>query len=159
LPRVLVPSASPDCGSPGFPGSRTFRRFRFRVFDGHRILRQRLGPMMTPRLDSNFASSAETADESSCPVGLSTFLPNSGCSLHLAWLFPLPSPAWGCPTQPSFALSCLAGTAFPIPCMSPTGEELRPLQSVEASAKSRKTCGFHHEWCRNLTPERSSGQI
>ena len=156
-PRPLPP-ASPAGGFPGFPGSRTFRRFRLRVFGGHPNLPRRLGPMMTSRLDSNFASSAETADESSCPAGLAHSKPNSGCSLNLAWHFPLPSPAWGCPTRLRFTPYCLAGTAFPIPCLSPTGKERRPVEPVEASAKTRKTCGYHQEWCMNLPGQRWSGQ-
>lgn len=39
------------------------------------------GPMMIPQLDSNFASSGYTADESSCSIGSCTFPPDSGCFL------------------------------------------------------------------------------
>lgn len=43
FPRLLFPLAAPSDGSPGFPESRTLRRYRFRVFGALRILRLRLG--------------------------------------------------------------------------------------------------------------------
>jgi len=46
------------------------------------------------------------------------------------------------------ASSCQRGTAFPIPWRSPTEEELRTVESVEASAKKELICGFHQLWCK-----------
>jgi hypothetical protein len=72
--------------------------------------------IMTPRLDSNFASSAETADESSRPTGSCTSLPESGCIPNFNPTFHLPaSRLIESPTSIKLASSCQAETAFPIP--------------------------------------------
>jgi hypothetical protein len=62
------------------------------------------GSMMTPRLDSNFASSARAADESSFPAGSCTFLPNSGCVLNLNSAFHCRQADYESPTLTNFRI-------------------------------------------------------
>jgi hypothetical protein len=107
------------------------------------------GSMMTPRLVSNFASSAYTVDESSFPIGSCTFLPSSGCILNFHPTFHFRT-SRSCPVAFNQFLHRPAKSElrFQFPARSPTEKESRTDQSVEASAKSRIICGFHQSWCR-----------
>ena len=106
------------------------------------------GSIMTPRLDSNFASSDQAADESSCPIGSCTFPSDSGCILNLNPAFHRRTSRL-CTAEFNRVLHLPARLElrFQFPTGSPTVLEIRPVQSVEASAKNRLICGFHKSWC------------
>lgn len=171
-PRVAPAPASSDCTDgepPGFPICslpRLRRLAELRVapalapFGGPQM-RLRVAPapastsgsMMTPRLDSNFASSAELRMNLRFQPGSAHSCLNLDAISISMRLSTAGKPALNCLFQPDFASSFQAGTAFPFPAGSPTGCESRSVLPVEASAKNRLICGFHQCWCINRRSE------
>lgn len=97
---------------------------------------------VTPRLEANLASPAmPRMNLCSRPAPAHSRLTLDAISTEPRRS--QPAPAVERCAQSDFASSCLRGTAFPIPWRSPTGEELRMVESVEASAKKELICGFH----------------
>jgi hypothetical protein len=100
-------SAAPDkwfSESPRIPHSPALPLLRLRVASNPASA---AGPMMTPRSDSNFASSTEAGDESSCPTGSCTFLTGLECILNLdSALHGRTSRPWSAASQSTFASSC-----------------------------------------------------
>jgi len=81
-PESSLPRLPPADGNPSFLESHppAAPSIRLRVAPNSALTAR---PMMTPRFNSNFASSGKPADESSCPIGSCTFPPDSGYILNL----------------------------------------------------------------------------
>jgi hypothetical protein len=89
---------------------------------------------VTPRLDSNLASPARPR-MNLCFQPAPAHSPLALDAITIKPHTPQPAPAMEFRAQSDSAPSCQRGTAFPIPWRSPTEKELRPVKSVEASAK------------------------
>ncbi len=75
------------------------------------------------------------------------FLPDPRCSLNLSPLSASSLRLQRIASINQSCISCQAGTAVQLPTGSPTVRDTSPTKSVEASAKPRISCGFHHAWC------------
>jgi hypothetical protein len=109
--------------------------------------------MLTPRFNSNFASSARNVDESSVQSGLAHSYPALDAlqKSHLAFHYRRR-------LRMAIFNSILHRPAgrelrFQFPTGLPTGLESRPIRAVDSSAKHDETCGFHQLWCMNRRAE------